>query len=220
MIFLFLQQSRVSDYLEILSRIWIAVHEALRNSYYLDMLSGYISSKMCCTIYKALYQFQLKWIDSYSQVFRVGVGFELGPSGTSIELLLRSCKPLNLQGTWMKVCYNFYYSNCNGNQKYAFQLKYQLYFLNIPEVALRGYISIAIAKKVAKNLASLHQFIGTIDILIRINLDNLYLGFGAGVEPGPPGSQSRCSTIELLLTTLRFFRPLKETILQLKYYFT
>ena len=54
-------------------------------------------------------------------------------------------------------------------------------------------------QKVAKNLASLHQFIATIDILIRIDLDSLFLGFGMGVEPGPPGSQSRWSTIELLL---------------------
>ena len=68
-------------------------------------------------------------------------------------------------------------------------------------MALRGYISIAIATKFTKILASLHQFIATNDILIRINLNRLFLGLGAGVEPGPPGSQSGCSTIELLLNS-------------------
>ena len=107
------------------------------------------------------------------------MGIESGPPGTTIELLLRLCKPLNFPGTWMKMCYNcntpFYYSNCNGNQKYVFQLKYKLFFLNIPQMG--GYIYIAIATKVAKILA---------------------------VEPGPPGSQSRCSTSELLLNSLHF----------------
>ena len=53
-------------------------------------------------------------------------------------------------------------------------------------------------QNVANILASRHNFIATTDILIRINLDSLFLEVGAGVEPGPPGSQS---TIELLLNS-------------------